>query len=149
MVRLIPKDGNGDFMSKVLTKLRERKAATIVIDLVVFVIIVAMVLAFATTTVSALVTAFRLGNFSQELARSIEISGDTAASSVNARISDLKDQYGITPSITYSRSGHINLNESFKVTLRTTIYLEIGGVVKLPVELSSVASGASEVYWKT
>jgi hypothetical protein len=134
-------------MNKLAKKLKERKATGVYFELTIFVMVVVMSLVLIATTVSVLFTKYKMDNFSEELARAVEIAGDTGA--VGGRISDLKDQYGIAPSIAYSKTGHINLNESFKVTLRQTTYLEIGGIIRVPVNLTSVATGASEVYWKS
>ncbi|MDR2611085.1 MAG: DUF4320 family protein [Clostridiales Family XIII bacterium] len=133
-------------MNEIMKKLRERKAAGVYFELTIFMMVVVMCLVLIATTASVLFTKYKLDNFSEELARAVEISGDTNA--VSGRVADLKAQYGIAPHITYSKTGHINLNEGFKVTLKQTAYLEIGGIVKVPVALTSVATGASEVYWK-
>lgn len=133
-------------MNKVLRKLGEKKAVGIYFEVLIFVLIVVMSLVLIMTTVNCFYTKYKMDNFGEELARSVEISGDTNA--VGGRISDLRAQYNMSPSITFSRTGHIGLNESFRVTLKQRVYLEIGGLVRLPVDLTSVASGASEVFWK-
>jgi hypothetical protein len=134
-------------MRKVTDKLKERKAAGIYFELAIFVIVIVMSLVVIGTTVSVLFAKYKLDNFSEELARAVEISGDTGA--VRDRLDDLKSEYGISPHITYSKTGKINLNESFEVTLRQTTYLQFGVMVKIPVELTSIATGASERYWKS
>jgi hypothetical protein len=133
-------------MNKVKKKLKERKAVGVYFELTIFLVAVVMSLVLISTTASVLFTKYKMDNFSEELARAVEIAGYTGA--VGGRISDLTSQYNIAPTIIYSKTGRINLNESFKVTLMQTVYLEIGGIVKVPVNLKSVATGASEVYWK-
>jgi hypothetical protein len=134
-------------MKKVLNKLKEKKAGIVYFESGIVFVLIVMCIVLTMTVVSALFTKHKLDNFAEEVARAVEISGDTYA--VTERVADLKYAYRINPSIDYSRTGRINLNESFKVELRYIVYLEISGVAKVPVNFVSVATGASEVYWKT
>lgn len=61
----------------------------------------------------------------------------------------MEEKTGLSPTITWSDSGRIQLNEEVTVTLtyRTNIGL-FGDFASFPITLKAQASGKSEVYWK-
>ena len=60
----------------------------------------------------------------------------------------LSEKTGLHPTIKWSRSGKVQLNQEFTVTLTTTKDIGFGPFGSFPVELKAAASGKSEVYWK-
>jgi len=61
----------------------------------------------------------------------------------------LREKTGLDPVVTWSKTGKIQLNQEFTVTvtLRRDIGL-FGGFGSFPITLTAKATGKSEVYWK-
>jgi len=93
------------------------------------------------------VAKIQLDNFADELVREAEIAGQIG-SETTARAAVLSEKAGLHPTITWSRSGKVQLNQEFTVTLTTTKDIGFGPFGSFPVELKAAASGKSEVYWK-
>lgn len=55
---------------------------------------------------------------------------------------------GITPAVTWSKTGNIQLNEEFTVELTMEYDIGFGGFGAFPVTIRSKATGKSEVYHK-
>lgn len=90
----------------------------------------------------------KLNTFANELVREAEISG-RVGTETSQRASELQLQTGLTPTISWSKSGQIQINQEVTVTLRTTANIGLfGGFGSFPIELNAVAKGKSEVYWK-
>ena len=118
------------------------------IDVVVMVLVVMMCLALCIRVLPVFITKIQLDNFADELIREAEISG-RVGTETNARYARLSEKLGITPTVTWSQTGRIQLNQEVTVTL--TLNRDIGLFGKFgsfPVVLRSKASGKSEVYWK-
>ena len=60
----------------------------------------------------------------------------------------MNEKMGITPTVEWSKTGNIQLNEDFTVTVKLEYDIGFGGVGSFPVTLISKATGKSEVYHK-
>jgi len=118
------------------------------IDVAVLVLCVMLVLAVAISVMPVFITKNKLDTYASELCREAEIAG-RVGTETTLRAQVLTEQTGLTPSITWSKTGRIQLNEEFTVTLITQADIGLfGGFGHFPVALKAQASGKSEVYYK-
>ncbi|MCL2697543.1 MAG: DUF4320 family protein [Oscillospiraceae bacterium] len=118
------------------------------IDVVVLVLCSMMVIALAVRILPIFVEKNQLDTFATELIREIEISGRVGVETT-IRAGELSDRLGINPTITWSATGNIQLNQEVTVTLTLQRNLGLfGGFGSFPVTLTSRASGKGGVYWK-
>lgn len=89
----------------------------------------------------------QLDTFANELCRTAETSG-RVGEETEERTKALKQQTSLSPDISWSSSGNVQLGQAVTVTLKTTYDIGFGGLGSYPVTLTSEASGKSEVYWK-
>lgn len=135
-------------MLKRLGIILKDKRAEGYVDVIVLVLCAIMVLALALRVLPVFVEKQQLDTFATELVREAEVSG-RVGSETTRRAAILREKTGIDPSISWSTSGRIQLNEEVTVTLtvRTNIGL-FGDFGSFPITLRAQASGKSEVYWK-
>ena len=118
------------------------------IDVAVLVLCVMLVLAVAVSVMPVFITKNKLDTYASELCREAEIAG-RIGTETTLRAQVLTEQTGLNPSITWSKTGRIQLNEEFTVTLTTQADIGLfGGFGSFPVTLKAEASGKSEVYYK-
>lgn len=118
------------------------------IDTAVLVLCVMLVLAVAISVLPVFVTKNKLDTYVSELCREAEIVG-RIGSETTLRAQMLTEMTGLSPDISWSETGKIQLNEEFTVT--ATIQMDLGlfgGFGSFPVTLKAQASGKSEVYHK-
>lgn len=118
------------------------------IDVAVLVLCVMLVIALAVSVLPVYVTKNKLDTYAAELCREAEIAG-RVGSETTIRAQVLSERMGIEPDVSWSKSGNIQLNQEFTVTvtLQTDLGL-FGGFGSFPVTLQAKASGKSEVYHK-
>lgn len=118
------------------------------IDVAVLVLCAMLVIALAVRVFPAYIIKQQVDTFATELMREAEIAGRVGTETTNRELL-LRDKTGITPTVTWSKSGRIQLNEEISVTVTfdTNIGL-FGGFGSFPVTLRADAAGKSEVYWK-
>lgn len=134
-------------MKKILRKLFNKNGEGY-IDTVVLVLCAMLVIALAVRVYPIYVVKLQLDNFADELVREAEIAG-CVGSETSDREHVLNEKTGLYPSVSWSRTGNIQLNEEVTVTL--TLERDIGlfgSFGSFPVHLKAVASGKSEVYHK-
>ncbi len=118
------------------------------LDLVILVFVVVMVVAFAMQLFGAYMTKQKVDTFATEVMRVAEISGQVGTATTE-KAETLRRNLGIDPSVSWSKSGRIQLNEEVTVTVTLDVNLGLFGEFgSFPVELQGVASGKGEVYWK-
>lgn len=118
------------------------------IDICVLVLCAMLVLGLAMRVLPAFIYKQQLDNFATELAREAEMAG-RVGSETDRRAQVLREKTGLAPAIAWSRSGRIQLNEEFTVTVTMQYNLGLfGGFGSFPITLRAEASGKSEVYWK-
>lgn len=118
------------------------------IDVAVLVFCVMLVLALGVRLFPIYITKLQMDNFADELVREAEISG-RVGSETSTRQRILQEKAGVNPSVTWSRTGNIPLNE--EVTVTVTLQKDLGmfgGFGSFPITIKARASGKSEVYWK-
>jgi len=118
------------------------------IDVGVLLLCTMLVIALAVKIFPVYITKNQLDTFANELSREAEIAG-CIGSETSATAQALREKMGIDPSILWSQTGRIQLNEEFTVavSLQTNIGL-FGGFGSFPITLTAQAAGKSEVYWK-
>lgn len=118
------------------------------IDTVVLVLCAMLVIALAVRVYPIYVVKLQLDNFADELIREAEIAGRVGPETSD-REHVLNEKTGLYPTVTWSKTGNIQLNEEVTVTL--TLERDIGlfgGFGSIPIQLKARASGKSEVYHK-
>lgn len=118
------------------------------IDVCVLVLCAMLVVALAVTVLPVYIDKQQIDTFATELIREAEIAGRVGLETTR-REQVLREQTGLDPQVTWSRTGRIQLNQEVVVTVtyRTNIGLW-GGFGSFPITLRSDAAGKSEVYWK-
>jgi len=118
------------------------------IDVAILVLCAMLVIALAVRVFPAYIIKQQVDTFATELVREAEIAGRVGSETTNRELL-LREKTGITPTVTWSKSGRIQLNEEITVTVtfETNIGL-FGGFGSFPVTLRADAAGKSEVYWK-
>ncbi len=131
-----------------MLKLIKSKRGEGYIDVAVLVLCVMLVIALAVSVLPVYVTKNKLDTYAAELCREAEIAG-RVGSETTMRAQVLSERMGIEPDVSWSKSGNIQLNQEFTVTvtLQTDLGL-FGGFGSFPVTLQAKASGKSEVYHK-
>ena len=127
-------------------KIIKEKRAEGYIDTAVLVLCAMLVIAIAVRVYPVYITKLQLDNFADELIREMEIAGSVGAET-SARERVLQEKTGLSPSVTWSKSGNVQLNEEVTVTLTLDRNIGLfGGFGSFPVRLTARASGKSEVY---
>ncbi|MDL2294713.1 DUF4320 family protein [Ruminococcaceae bacterium OttesenSCG-928-D13] len=118
------------------------------IDVAILVLCAMLMIALAVRVFPVFIAKQQLDTFASELIREAEIAG-RVGTETNRREQTLRETTGITPAVSWSRTGRIQLNEevTVTVTLQTNIGL-FGGFGSFPITLRAEATGKSEVYWK-
>lgn len=118
------------------------------IDVAVLVLCAMLVIALAVQVFPAYIAKQQLDTFASELIREAEIAG-RVGSETDTQEQLLRERTGLTPTVTWSKTGKIQLNE--EVTVTVTYQIDIGlfaGFGSFPITLQAQATGKSEVYWK-
>jgi len=118
------------------------------IDVAILVLCAMLVIALAVRVFPAYIIKQQVDTFATELVREAEIAGRVGAETSNRELL-LREKTGITPTVNWSKTGRIQLNEEITVSVsfETNIGL-FGGFGSFPVTLRADAAGKSEVYWK-
>lgn len=118
------------------------------IDVCVLVLCAMLVIALAVRVLPVFIAKNQLDTYATELCREAEISG-RVGSETSRRAAVLTEQTGLSPRISWSKTGGIQLNEEITVTLTLDMNIGLfGGFGSFPITLRSEASGKSEVYHK-
>jgi len=118
------------------------------IDVVVLVLCAMLVIALAVRVLPVFIAKQQLNTFASELCREAEIAG-RIGTETDRREQLLREKLGVDPTISWSRTGKIQLNEEITVTLTMQMNIGLfGGFGSFPITLRAEASGKSEVYWK-
>lgn len=118
------------------------------IDAAVLVMCMMLVIALSVSVLPVFVTKNKVDTYATELCREAEIAG-RVGSETTLRAQVLTEKTGLAPNVSWSKTGRLQLNEEFTVTVTAQIDLGIfGGFGSFPVTLKAEASGKSEVYWK-
>jgi len=118
------------------------------IDTCILVICAMLVIALAVNVFPVYIQKQQIDTFAVELIREAEIAG-RVGTETSLRQQMLSEKTGLYPTVTWSKTGKIQLNEEVRVTVtyQTNIGL-FSGFGSFPITLRSDAAGKSEVYWK-
>lgn len=118
------------------------------IDVAVLVLCAMLVIALAVSVFPVYIAKQQIDTFAAELIREAEIAGRVGTeTSLQEQL--LRERTGLTPDVTWSKTGNIQLNH--EVTVTVTYETDIGTFASFgsfPITLRADASGKSEVYWK-
>lgn len=131
-----------------MLKLLKSKRGEGYIDVCVLVLCAMLVIALAVQVLPVFIAKNQLDTYATELCREAEISG-RVSSETSRRAAVLTEQTGLSPRISWSKTGNIQLNQEVTVTLTLDKNIGLfGGFGSFPITLRSEASGKSEVYHK-
>lgn len=130
-----------------MIKILKSKRGEGYIDVVVVVLVAMMVIAMAVKVYPVFVLKSDLNTFANELARVAEIEG-RIGSETTAKKNELRASIGIDPTVNWSTSGNIDLNEEFSVVLTLPVDIGFFEFGSFPITLTAKATGRSEVYHK-
>lgn len=116
------------------------------IDTVVLILVASLLIALAINLFPIYMTKQKLDTFATEIMREAEISGRIGAETT-VKEQKLQETLGITPTITWSQSGNVQLNHEIEIELELEVSLGFGGSFT-NITLKSKALGKSEVYFK-
>ena len=134
-------------MRKCLRIMKDKKGEGY-IDVAVLIICMMLVIALGVKLFPIYVTKLQVDNFADELVREAEISGRVGCET-SSRQRTLEEKTGLHPSVQWSKSGKIQLNEEVTVTVTVQENLGLfGDFGSFPITIRARASGKSEVYWK-
>lgn len=128
-------------------KIMKSKEGENYIDVCLIILCVIIVIALAIKLLPVYIAKNQLDTFATELCREAEISGRVGAET-SQRESVLREKTKLNPTVTWSKTGNIQLNEEITVTVSTEMDIGFGSFGSFPVNLKAQASGKSEVYWK-
>ena len=131
-----------------MLKILKSKRGEGYIDVAVLVLCAMLVIAIAVRVFPAYIAKQQVDTFAVELVREAELAG-RVGTETSRREQVLREKTGLTPTVTWSKTGKIQLNE--EVTVTVTYQIDIGlfaGFGSFPITLRADAAGKSEVYWK-
>lgn len=134
-------------LEKAKSILKSRRAEGY-IDVCILVLCAMLVIALAVRVLPVYIQKQQVDTFAVELIREAEIAG-RIGSETSRREQALQEKTGLRPTVTWAKTGKIQLNE--EVTVTVTYEANIGlfsGFGSFPITLRSDAAGKSEVYWK-
>ena len=134
-------------LTKAKSILKSRRAEGY-IDICILVLCAMLVIALAVRVFPVYIQKQQVDTFAVELIREAEIAG-RVGSETSRREQALREKTGLQPTVSWSKTGKIQLNEEVMVTV--TYGANIGlfsGFGSFPITLRSDAVGKSEVYWK-
>jgi hypothetical protein len=129
-------------------RILKSKAGEGYIDVAVLVLCAMLVIALAVRVFPVYIAKQQIDTFAAELIREAEIAG-RVGTETSLRELLLQEKTGLRPSVAWSKTGKIQLNE--EVTVTVTYQTNIGlfnGFGSFPITLKADAAGKSEVYWK-
>ncbi len=127
------------------TKNIKKRKGSIDLAIVMWIFMILMVLLL--NFLPVFVIKMELGNFADEIVRVAEIEGEVG-SATNERIEKMIVQTGLNPTINWSKTGTIEINETIECELSYETDIGFYGVGSYPVTLWAKASGRGERYWK-
>lgn len=118
------------------------------VDVCVLVLAIVMVLALFVKVMPVFIAKQNLDTYATELVRTAEVAG-CVGSATTAKNNSLRNETGLTPSVSWSRYGNIQLGQEVTVTLTYQVNIGLfGGFASFPITLTAKATGTSEVYHK-
>lgn len=118
------------------------------VEACIVVLVIAMLIAIVIKVMPVFIAKQQLDTFASELCRTAEISGKIGIDTT-VKSEQLSNETGLKPTIEWSKTGDIQLNQEFSVTLTTNVNIGLfGDFASFPITLTAKATGVSEVYHK-
>lgn len=117
------------------------------IDSVVILLVVMILIGLSLKVLPVFITKGDLNSFAQELMRTAEIEGEIGLKT-QLKAQELADTLGLSPKIEWSKTGKMQLNSEFSLTLTTEVDIGFFKFASFPIILSTKVLGRSEVYQK-
>ncbi len=133
-------------MKKVKQLLRSQRG-DMYIEMFVSLMVLMMMLVLFINIATVFVRKQQLDMFAGSLCREAELYGCIGAET-DSRASELMTQTGMSPTITWSKTGKLALGEDFTLTLGITQDIGFGDLGSYPITLTSRNSGQGEILWK-
>ena len=131
-----------------MLKILRQKRGEGYVDVAIIVLAAMLCIALVVQVAPVFIVKNQLDTFASELIREAEITG-RVGSETSSRADELKNQLGINPTISWSKTGRLQLDTDVTVTCTMIVNIGLfGGFGSFPIELTAKASGKSEVYWK-
>lgn len=131
-----------------MTKTIQNRRGEGFVDVCVLVLAIVMVLALFVKVMPVFIAKQNLDTYASELVRTAEVAG-CVGSATTAKNNSLRKETGLTPSVSWSRYGNIQIGQEVTVTLTYTVNVGLfGGFASFPITLTATATGTSEVYHK-
>lgn len=129
--------------------MKKRKGQFAISGTVSFIVVCALVV--LAITVFAVINKITIINaMASDISRYCEVRG-AYNQNTSSELDRLCQNSGMVVQMSISnniKSGKIQLGESFTITLKSTAYIGIGGIVKIPISISASATGRGEKLWK-
>lgn len=129
------------------TKIKLDRRGDGIVQHAFFVILAFVIIVLFLTVAPVCVKKQQLDTYANEICRTAAISG-RIGKETDERSQELKNQTGLTPEITWSTKGNVQLGQTITVTLKMKYDIGFGGLGSYPISLVSKSSDKSEVYWK-
>jgi hypothetical protein len=133
-------------MNRVVKILKDKRGEGY-IDVVVILLVALLVIALGMKVFPVFIAKNELNTFANELARVAEIEG-RIGSATSIKANELEVTTGLEPTVSWSTSGRVQLNDEFTVTVTQVVDIGFFEFGSFPVTLTAKASGRSEIYWK-
>ena len=134
-------------MKKLLKRLSSTRGEGY-IDISVAVLVVMILLVAVIKIAPVFITKMTINNYANELCREAEIAG-RVGTETTTRLDRLNESHpDLNPTITWSKTGNIQIGYTFTVTVSTTYDFSFFVFNTTPITISATAEGTSEVFWK-
>ena len=134
-------------MKKLLKRLRSTCGEGYM-DISVAVLVVMILLVAVIKIAPVFITKMTINNYANELCREAEIAG-RVGTETTTRLDRLNESHpDLNPTITWSKTGNIQIGNTFTVTVSTTYDFSFFVFSTTPITISATAEGTSEVFWK-
>ena len=128
-------------------KVLKSKRGEMVITVSIIVFVSMLVVAFAMRVFPVFIAKQQLDTYASELCREAELSGRIGTETAEKNRM-LTEQTGLDPTISWSKTGKIQLDDEVTVTCSVVKDIGFARFGSFPITLTGYASGRSEVYWK-
>lgn len=128
--------------------LKQKRGASAFIEMSVLILVVTMLLALVVSFFGIYAKYNLVNTMAHELARYVEITGEVS-SDAYSEFERLKRASGFSnATVDFDKSGRIQLEEPFTVTVTVSERFGIGTLMIFPVNIKAVSTGRSEMFWK-
>ncbi len=133
-------------LNKVRNKLANNEGAGYV-EVLVTVVVLFLVITVIISSISVFTKQSDLKTFANSVLRTAELTGNIG-NEVNTEITRQKTLLGINPTITFNKSGRIDLGDEIELEASLTVDIGSSSFGNIPITLRYRAKGRGEVYWK-